>query len=156
MEDTTALSTELAYGDSGCSGCPTCRGYTWALGGPLMPKNLKRYYGRGDLHFVTFSCYRRLPLLRTIRARNMFVRALGAIRERYKFVAGGLCGHARSRAPADQRAAEIDAFGDAEGAQAAGFPRFAQEKTQSRQRAVAAAVHERWFGIAAFLATTLL
>jgi hypothetical protein len=24
-----------------------------------MPRNLKRYYGRGDLHFVTFSCYRR-------------------------------------------------------------------------------------------------
>src|SRR5258708_4405763 len=45
MEDTTALSTELAYGDSGCSGCPTCRGYTWALRWALMPKNLKRYYG---------------------------------------------------------------------------------------------------------------
>jgi putative transposase len=54
-----------------------------------MPKNLKRYYGRGDLHFVTFSCYRRLPLLRTIRARNMFVRALGAMRERYKFLLVG-------------------------------------------------------------------
>jgi putative transposase len=54
-----------------------------------MPKNLKRYYGRGDLHFITFSCYRRLPLLRTIRARNLFVRALGAIRERYKFLLVG-------------------------------------------------------------------
>jgi putative transposase len=54
-----------------------------------MPKNLKRYYGRGDLHFVTFSCYRRLPLLRTIRARNVFVRSLGAIRERYKFLLVG-------------------------------------------------------------------
>ncbi len=54
-----------------------------------MPKNLKRYYGRGDLHFVTFSCYRRLPLLRTIRARNLFVRALGAIRGRYKFLLVG-------------------------------------------------------------------
>jgi len=54
-----------------------------------MPKNLKRYYGRGDLHFVIFSCYRRLPLLRAIRARNMFVRALGAIRERYKFLLVG-------------------------------------------------------------------
>ena len=54
-----------------------------------MPRNLKRYYGRGDLHFVTFSCYRRLPLLRTIRARNLFVRALGAIRERYKFLLVG-------------------------------------------------------------------
>ena len=54
-----------------------------------MAKNLKRYYGLGDLHFVTFSCYRRLPLLRTVRARNMFVRALGAIRERYEFLLVG-------------------------------------------------------------------
>jgi len=56
---------------------------------PRMPKGLKRYYGRGDLHFVTFSCYRRLPLLRTIRARNLFVRALGAVRERYEFLLVG-------------------------------------------------------------------
>jgi REP element-mobilizing transposase RayT len=55
------------------------------LVGSVMPKNLKRYYGRGDLHFVTFSCYRRIALLRTIRARNVFVKALGAIRDRYKF-----------------------------------------------------------------------
>jgi putative transposase len=54
-----------------------------------MGKNLKRYYGRGDLHFVTFSCYRRLPLLRMIRARNVFVKALGAIRDRYKFLLVG-------------------------------------------------------------------
>ncbi len=54
-----------------------------------MPKNLKRYNGRGDLHFVTFSCYRRLPLLRTIRARNLFVRALSAIHQRYKFLLVG-------------------------------------------------------------------
>lgn len=50
-----------------------------------MPKGLKRYYGRGDLHFLTFSCYRRLPLLGTVRARNLFVQALGKIRERYRF-----------------------------------------------------------------------
>jgi putative transposase len=54
-----------------------------------MPKNLKRYYGRGDLHFLTFSCYRRLPLLGTVRARNLFVHALGKIRERYQFLLVG-------------------------------------------------------------------
>ena len=54
-----------------------------------MPKKLKRYYGRGDLHFVTFSCYRQLPLLRTIRARNLFVHALGKIRERYNLLLVG-------------------------------------------------------------------
>jgi len=47
--------------------------------GSVMPKNLKRYYGHGDLHFVTFSCYRRIPLLRTIGARNVFVKAWGSI-----------------------------------------------------------------------------
>ena len=55
----------------------------------LMPKGLKRYYGRGDLHFLTFSCYRRLPLLKTMRARNLFVHALAKIRERYKFLLVG-------------------------------------------------------------------
>jgi len=54
-----------------------------------MPRKLKRYYGRGDLHFLTFSCYRRLPLLRTVRARNLFVQALGKIRERYRFLLVG-------------------------------------------------------------------
>ena len=50
-----------------------------------MPIGLKRHYGRDDLHFLTFSCYRRLPLLGTTRARNIFVRALGKIRRRYGF-----------------------------------------------------------------------
>ena len=54
-----------------------------------MPKGLKRYYGHGDLHFLTFSCYRRLPLLGTMQARNLFVQALGKIRERYKFLLVG-------------------------------------------------------------------
>jgi putative transposase len=49
-----------------------------------MPKKLKRYCGRGDLHFLAFSCYRRLPLLRTARARNLFVHALWKW-ERYGF-----------------------------------------------------------------------
>ncbi len=54
-----------------------------------MPKGLKRYYGCGDLHFLTFSCCRRLPLLGTVRARNVFVDALGKIRERYRFLLVG-------------------------------------------------------------------
>ena len=54
-----------------------------------MPKGLKRYYGLGHLHFLTFSCYRRLPLLRTAKARNVFVRALSVMRERYRFLLVG-------------------------------------------------------------------
>ena len=50
-----------------------------------MPAGLKRHYGRGDLHFVTFSCYRRLPLLRTSRARDVFVKELGKVRDEMGF-----------------------------------------------------------------------
>ena len=46
-----------------------------------MPTGLKRYYGKGDLHFITFSCYRRLPLLKTARARNLLVKELGRVRD---------------------------------------------------------------------------
>ena len=51
----------------------------------MMPERLKRYYGQADLHFVTFSCYRRLALLGTARARNVFVQELGRVREEYVF-----------------------------------------------------------------------
>lgn len=50
-----------------------------------MPKGLKRYYGQGQLHFITFSCYRRLPLLATVEARNFFVEELGKVRREYGF-----------------------------------------------------------------------
>jgi REP element-mobilizing transposase RayT len=50
-----------------------------------MAHKLIRYYGRGHLHFITFTCYRRLPLLRSVRARNVFVDILGQVRDRYGF-----------------------------------------------------------------------
>jgi putative transposase len=58
------------------------------MGSP-MPEDLKRYNGLGHFHFITFSCYRRLPLLQTAHARNIFVDALSTIRERYKFLLAG-------------------------------------------------------------------
>jgi len=54
-----------------------------------MPKGLKRYYGQGQLHFLTFSCYRRLPLLGMVRARNLFVKELGRVRQEYGFLLVG-------------------------------------------------------------------
>lgn len=51
-----------------------------------MRNPLKRYYGRGDLHFVTFSCYRRRPLLGTRRARDRFVKILDQVRARHGFL----------------------------------------------------------------------
>ena len=50
-----------------------------------MPAGLKRYYGKGDLHFITFSCYRRLPLLKPARARDIFVKELGKVRDEMGF-----------------------------------------------------------------------
>ncbi|HEY1470247.1 MAG TPA: transposase [Candidatus Acidoferrum sp.] len=50
-----------------------------------MPKRLKRYYGKRDLHFLTFSCCRRLPLLGTMRARDLFVHELGRVRAQHGF-----------------------------------------------------------------------
>ena len=50
-----------------------------------MPERLKRYYGRQDLHFLTFSCDRRLPLLGTNGARDLFVRELSRVRVEHQF-----------------------------------------------------------------------
>src|SRR6202790_262214 len=50
-----------------------------------MANKLIRHYGRGQLHFITFTFYRRLPLLRSVRARNVFVRMLGEVSDRHGF-----------------------------------------------------------------------
>ena len=54
-----------------------------------MQRKLKRYYGTHDLYFITFSCYRRLALLGTQRARNLFVKTLGEVRDVYGFALVG-------------------------------------------------------------------
>ena len=50
-----------------------------------MPAGLSCHYGKGHLHFITFSCYRRLPLLKTARARDIFVKELGKVRDEVEF-----------------------------------------------------------------------
>lgn len=50
-----------------------------------MPTGLRRYYGQGRLHFITFSCYRRLPLLKNARARDVFARELARVRDELGF-----------------------------------------------------------------------
>ena len=54
-----------------------------------MTNKLIRPYGRGHLHFITFTCYLRLPLLRSVRARNVFVQILDEVRDRYGFSLAG-------------------------------------------------------------------
>jgi putative transposase len=50
-----------------------------------MTTHLVRIFGRGHLHFITFSCYRRSRLLRSARAKNLFVEILRQARERDGF-----------------------------------------------------------------------
>jgi REP element-mobilizing transposase RayT len=54
-----------------------------------MPKGLRRRYGLRHLHFITCSCYRRLPLFASARAKNLFVKILGQVRDRYGFALVG-------------------------------------------------------------------
>jgi len=54
-----------------------------------MPKGLERRYGHGHLHFLTFSCYRRLPLLRAARTRDLFLKTLDEVRGHFQFVIVG-------------------------------------------------------------------
>ncbi len=50
-----------------------------------MVIGLRRYQDVGDLHFVTFSCYRRQAYLRAPAAKDLFVEGLERIRGRYEF-----------------------------------------------------------------------
>jgi putative transposase len=55
----------------------------------VMPSGLHRSYGAHHLHFITCSCYRRLPFLRTVRSRDRFLSILEQTRKRYRFVVVG-------------------------------------------------------------------
>jgi REP-associated tyrosine transposase len=54
-----------------------------------VPTGLKRYYGTGQLHYITCSCYRRRQMLATQRRRNAFCRVLEEVRQKYGFVVVG-------------------------------------------------------------------
>jgi putative transposase len=54
-----------------------------------MPIGLHRTYGAHHLHFITNSCYRRLPLLASARARDRFLSVLEQTRRKYRFVVVG-------------------------------------------------------------------
>ncbi len=51
----------------------------------IMPWSLKRFQQSRQLHFVTFSCYRRRPLLDSPARRELFERALEDARRSYRF-----------------------------------------------------------------------
>jgi putative transposase len=54
-----------------------------------MPCGLERWHGGHDLHFITFSCYGRQPLLATAQRRDLFLEVLERVRRRYSWVVMG-------------------------------------------------------------------
>jgi len=54
-----------------------------------VSNKLRRYYDAGYLHFITTSCYRRLPLLRKVQHRDLLLEVLERVRRRYRFVVVG-------------------------------------------------------------------
>jgi putative transposase len=49
-----------------------------------VPRGLKRYYERRHLHFITFSCYRRMQLLASPRRRDALVRLIERVRKQHR------------------------------------------------------------------------
>jgi putative transposase len=54
-----------------------------------MPSSLKRYQTEGHYHFITFSCYQRLPYLNNDRARVVFEEELEKLRQSHQFLLFG-------------------------------------------------------------------
>jgi len=48
-----------------------------------MPDGLKRLHHSGQSHFLTFSCYHRLPLLAQMRMQDAFLESLEQVRRRF-------------------------------------------------------------------------
>ena len=50
---------------------------------------LHRFYGGRDLHFLTFSCYRRQPFFNNALRCDLFLQTLDRVRRRYRLVVLG-------------------------------------------------------------------
>jgi len=54
-----------------------------------MPWGLRRYQESGDLHFITFTCYRREALLMAAETKRLVEQALEQARRQYGFWVSG-------------------------------------------------------------------
>jgi hypothetical protein len=120
-----------------------------------MRNPLRRRYGRGDPHFVTFSCYCRRLLLGTARARNRFVRILDEVRSRHAFKLIGyvvMPEHVHLLLRAEGRyAVESTASAEAEG-----FSIAARKRKEADAGAVVVALLPDGRGCGGVLAETIL
>jgi putative transposase len=54
-----------------------------------MPRGLVRFQQTENFHFLTFSCYHRLPYLNIVAAREIFESALERMQRRYNLLVAG-------------------------------------------------------------------
>jgi REP element-mobilizing transposase RayT len=70
-------------------GCPIlrvcCEGWAKPRYTPAMPTGLKRFFGAGDLHFLTFSCHGRRAYLKSPAAKDVFLSVLEEVCQQYSF-----------------------------------------------------------------------
>src|SRR6266567_3121581 len=68
-----------------------------------MPWGLKRFQQTRDVHFLTFSCYKRRPNFRTPESRSTFEAALERVRQQYELCMLRVRRDARACASTDKR-----------------------------------------------------
>jgi putative transposase len=56
---------------------------------PPVPKGLQRRHGGGERHFITCSCNHRQPFLGSSTRRDLFLKILEEVRQKYDFVVWG-------------------------------------------------------------------
>jgi putative transposase len=79
--------TWAGHHDSRCSHVTDILGlFSYPLG---MTQGLHRLYGGRDLHFLTFSCYKREPLFVSADRYDLFLQILERVRRRYRLVVLG-------------------------------------------------------------------
>ena len=83
----------------------------------------------GNWHFITCSCYRRLPFLGSARRRDLFLKILEETRRKYQFVVAGYVRHARTRPSSDRRTEGQESISGNAGSEAAGFIQSPQQET---------------------------
>ena len=88
MEERWKSGPPVQVGRSAPPGAPHLAfemGESDTVGSSVMPTGLVRYQQAGDLHFITFSCFRRQPYFASPPQRELFERSLETIRLRYGF-----------------------------------------------------------------------
>src|SRR5712691_5370798 len=93
-----------------------------------MPRGLKRYYGTGEMHFITWSCYRRQPLLDPTARKGTASDCPRTHARALRLCGDRIRGHARARASADFRTFDWQSLKGDSGREAWRFPATGYER----------------------------